>query len=98
MVQQLCTSPKIQSKSQAMPRASKVRLSTHKASAQMTHTQWYFMKLNNTQYLSVIDVSSGYHNLKLDKKSSYLTPVACKFGRYMYKRLLFGTAPAGDMC
>ena len=30
-------------------------------------------KLNNVQYLSVIDESSGYHNLKLDERSSYLT-------------------------
>ena len=29
-------------------------------------------KLNNVQYMSIIDGSSGYHNLKIDKKSSYL--------------------------
>ena len=26
------------------------------------------LKLNNVQYMSIIDVSLGYHNLKLDKK------------------------------
>ena len=30
-------------------------------------------KLNNVKYLSLIDMSSGYHSLKLDEKSSYLT-------------------------
>ena len=30
-------------------------------------------KLNNVQYMSIINASSGYHNLKLDKQSSYLT-------------------------
>ena len=30
------------------------------------------LKLNNVQYMSIIDASSGYHNLKLDEKS-YLT-------------------------
>ena len=30
-------------------------------------------KLNNAKYLSLIDASSGYHNLKLDERSSYLT-------------------------
>ena len=50
-------------------------------------------KLNNAQYLSLIDVSSGYHNLKLDEKSSYLKTFACQFGRYRYKRLLFEAAP-----
>ena len=54
-------------------------------------------KLNKVKYFSLIDVSSGYHNLKLDDKSSYLTTFACQFGRYRYKRLPFGAAPAGDM-
>ena len=34
-------------------------------------------KLNNVRYMSIIDASSGCHNLKLDEKSSYLTMVAC---------------------
>ena len=38
-----------------------------------------FPKLNNAQYLSLIDVSSRYHNLKLDKRSSYLTTFMCQF-------------------
>ena len=38
-------------------------------------------KLNNVQYMSIIDASSGYHNLKLDKHSSYLTTLSCPFGR-----------------
>ena len=54
-------------------------------------------KLNNAQYLSLIDESSYYHNLKLDEKSSYLTRFACQFGRYRWKRLPFRAAPAGDM-
>ena len=55
------------------------------------------LKLNNAQYISIIDAGLGYHNLNLDEKSSYLTTFACYLGRYRYKRLLFGTAPAGDM-
>ena len=47
--------------------------------------------------MSIINVSSGYHNLKLDKQSSYLTTFSCPFGRYWYKCLLFGAALAGDM-
>ena len=56
-----------------------------------------FPKPNNAKYLFLTDVSSGYHNLKLDKSSSYLTPFACQFGRYKYKRLPCGAAPTGDM-
>ena len=55
------------------------------------------LRLNYAKYLSLIDVSSGYHNLKLDKRSSYLTMFACQFGRYRYKHLLFGAALVGDM-
>ena len=54
-------------------------------------------KLNNVQYMSIINASLGYHNLKLDKQSSYLTTFACLFGRYRYKWLPFGAVPAGDM-
>ena len=35
-----------------------------------------FPKLNNVQYLYLIDASSGYHNLKLDERSSFLTTFA----------------------
>ena len=54
-------------------------------------------KLNNVQYMSIINESSGYHNLKLDKQSSYLTTFSCPFGRYLYKCLPFGAAQGGDM-
>ena len=54
-------------------------------------------KLNNFRYMSIIDASSGYHNLKLDDKSLYLTTFACQFGRNTYKQLLFGAVPAGNM-
>ena len=54
-------------------------------------------KLNNVQYMSITDASSGYHNLKLDKQSSYLTTFARPFARYRYKQLPFGAAPEGDM-
>ena len=54
-------------------------------------------KLTGVKYMSIIDASSGYHNLKLDKKSSYLTTFACQFGRYRDKCLPFGAAPAGNM-
>ena len=42
-------------------------------------------RLNNVKYMLIIDARSGYHNLKLDEKSSYLTTFACLFGWYQYK-------------
>ena len=56
-----------------------------------------FPKLDNVKYLSLIDVSLGYHKLKLDERSPYLTTFACQFDSFRYKRLLFGAAPIGDM-
>ena len=54
-------------------------------------------KLNNAKYLSLIDASSGYHDLKLDERSSYLMMFACQFWRYRYKCLLFRAVSAGDL-
>ena len=54
-------------------------------------------KLHNVQYMSIIDASSGYHNLQLDTKLSYLTTFACPFGRFQYKHLPFRAGPVGDM-
>ena len=54
-------------------------------------------KLNNVQYMSIIDASSGYHNLKLDTQLSYLTTFACPFGRYHYKHLPFGAVLVVNM-
>ena len=55
------------------------------------------LKLNNVQYMSIMDASLGYHSLKLDKQSSYLTTFACPFCRYRYKHLPFRAVLAGDM-
>ena len=54
------------------------------------------LKVNDAQYLSLIDASSGYHNQMVNEKPSYLTTSVCQFGTYRYKRLMFGAAPAGD--
>ena len=50
-------------------------------------------KLNDMQYMSIIDASSGYHNMQ----SSCLTMFSCPFGRYHYKCLPFVAVSAGNM-
>ena len=47
--------------------------------------------------ITLIDASSVYYNLKLDKKFSYLATFTCQFGRYMFSRLPFGVTLADDM-
>ena len=54
-------------------------------------------RLNNVEYMSIINVSLGHHNLKLDKQSSYLTTFACPFGKYRYKHLSLGAVLAGNI-
>ena len=47
--------------------------------------------------MTIIIASSGYHNLKHDKKSSYMARFACQFGRYEFTSLPFRMAPADHM-
>ena len=53
-------------------------------------------KLTGVKYLTLIDTTSWYHNLKLNEKS-YSTTFSCPLGRYQYIRLPFGAAPVSDM-
>ena len=36
-------------------------------------------RLTGVKYLTLINAISGYHNLKLDEKSSYSTTISCLF-------------------
>ena len=54
-------------------------------------------KLSHVKYLMLIDASFGYHKLRIDEKSSYLTTFSCPFGRYQYTRISFRAAPVRDM-
>ena len=38
-------------------------------------------RLAPVEYLTLIDASSGYYNLKLDQRSLYLTIFSCSYGR-----------------
>ena len=53
-------------------------------------------KLANVYYITIIDSSSGYHKLKLDKNPNSTT-FECQFSKYRFSRLPFGVTPAGDM-
>ena len=45
----------------------------------------------------IINASIVYDNSKHDEMSSYLITFSCQFGRYIYMRLPFRVASAGDM-
>ena len=56
-----------------------------------------FPTLSNQHYLTLIDASSGYHILNLNRKSSYLITFGSQFGRYRLISLPFGVVPLVDM-
>ena len=60
-------------------------------------TNYVFPTLTGVQYATFIDVNFGYHNLKLDEKSLYLTNFACQVGWCRYFRPSFRAAVTGDM-
>ena len=53
-------------------------------------------EMPNAKYFSKLDAQSGYWQLKLDKKSSYLTTFNTPHGRYKFNRLPFGLVCAQD--
>ena len=55
------------------------------------------LRLAGIKYITLIDASSDYHNLKLNERSSCLTMFSCPFGRHRYIRLPFGATVEGDM-
>ncbi|XP_048587408.1 uncharacterized protein K02A2.6-like [Nematostella vectensis] len=54
-------------------------------------------KLNGAQYFSIVDVRSGYWNIKLDLESSLCTTFNSPHGRYRFCRLPFGLICAQDV-
>ena len=54
-------------------------------------------KLHGARVFTVLDATSGYWQVKLDKKSSLLTTFNTPFGRYRFTRLPFGVNSAQDV-
>ena len=97
MVQQFCTCPQTNGKLRLCLDPARLKQVLKRLVLRKPTLNDILPKLNNAQYLSLIDAHSGYYNLKLDEKSSYLTQFTCQFDRYRYKRQQFGGAHAGDM-
>ena len=52
--------------------------------------------LANAKVFSVLDAKDGFHQVKLDESSSYLTTFWTPFGRYRYFRMPFGIRSAPE--
>ena len=55
------------------------------------------MRMPNAKIFSVLDASSGYWQVKLDRDSAKLCTFNTPFGRYMFNRLPFGLCSAQDV-
>jgi hypothetical protein len=54
-------------------------------------------KLSGKSVFSVIDMSNGFHQIELTKKSSYLCTFITPFGRYKFNRLPFGLSSSPEV-
>ena len=54
-------------------------------------------RMQNAKVFSVLDASSGFWQVRLDKSSAKLCTFNTPFGRYMFKRLPFGLSSAQDV-
>ena len=54
-------------------------------------------KLTRAKVFSVLDLKSGYWQVQLDDSSSQLTTMGTPFGRFRWKRMPFGIAPAPEI-
>ena len=53
-------------------------------------------QLANARVFSVLDAKDGFHQVRLDEASSYLTTFWTPFGRYRYKRMPCGISSAPE--
>ena len=53
-------------------------------------TEDILTELHGTKYFSKIDLTEGYHQIKLDQNSRHITTFATHQGLYRYKRLIYG--------
>ena len=61
------------------------------------HSTTSCQSLRVPDFFTILDARSGYWNIKLGTKSSYLTTFATPYGRYRFLRLPFGLNCAQDV-
>jgi hypothetical protein len=59
--------------------------------------QELFVRIGKAKYFSTLDATSGFLQIPLTEKSSYMTTFATPFRRYRFLRLPFGISLASDV-
>lgn len=68
----------------------------HRPKYQMPILDEILPALSNARLFSVLDAKDGFHQVKLDTESSYLTTFWSPYGRYRYLRMPFGISSAPE--
>lgn len=55
------------------------------------------LKLNEGKYISQIDLTMGYHAIKIKEECRHLFTFVTTFGKFQYCRMLFRDAEAPDI-
>jgi hypothetical protein len=53
-----------------------------------------FDSLGSSKYLSILDLVSGYHQIKIDERDTHKTAFSSKSGNYGFLRMSFGISSA----
>ena len=64
---------------------------------QLPATEDILSQMSGARYFSKLDASQGYWHIQVDEESSRLLTFATPFGRYRFKRLLFGIHSASEI-
>ena len=55
-------------------------------------------EFNGCKLFTTLDLNQGYHQITLDEESRDLTAFVCNKGVMQYTRLIYGMAPASEIC
>ena len=53
--------------------------------------------MEGLQYVTALDLNTGYYNVRLSPASQYMITIVTEFGKFRYNRLPMGMCASGDI-